>query len=72
MGDNIVIFKDLSKIPDHTAKEMIVQRYIDNPLTLNNYKFDLRVYVMVTGIGTDNMHAFMADEGLARFCTEAY
>ena len=59
-------------MPAHTAKEMIVQRYLSKPLLLNGYKFDLRVYVVVTGCKDGGMHAFLADEGLARFCTEKY
>lgn len=53
MGDNIVLFDDLRQIPDHTKNVsecgMIVQRYIANPLLLSGYKFDLRMYVVVTG-----------------------
>jgi hypothetical protein len=37
---------------------------------LDGYKFDLRIYVVVTGMNENNMNAFLADEGLARFCTE--
>jgi len=51
---------------------MVVQRYIDNPLLVNGFKFDLRIYVVVTGINEGEMHAFIADEGLARFCTSKY
>lgn len=52
--------------------DVVVQKYIDNPMLLNGYKFDLRIYIMVTGIKEGKLHAFMADEGLARFCTELY
>ena len=52
--------------------QMVVQRYIDNPLLLNGLKFDLRIYVIATGFADGNIHAFIADEGLARFCTEPY
>ena len=51
---------------------MVVQRYIDNPLLLNGLKFDMRIYVVATGFEDGNIHAFVADEGLARFCTEPY
>jgi hypothetical protein len=49
------------------SQEMVVQRYIHNPLLVNGYKFDLRVYVVI--FGTDQFTAFICDEGLARFCT---
>ena len=51
---------------------MVVQRYLGDPMTLNGYKFDLRVYVVVTGTKDGEVAAFLADEGLARFCTQKY
>ena len=39
---------------------------------MDGFKFDLRIYVVVTGINEGEMHAFVSDEGLARFCTEKY
>jgi len=51
---------------------MLVQRYLDKPLLLGGYKFDLRIYVVVTGLKDGDMHCFLADEGLARFCTSKY
>jgi len=48
----------------------VVQRYLDAPLLVDNFKFDLRVYVVITG--TKPMNAFVCEEGLARFCTVPY
>lgn len=41
-------------------------------MKINGFKFDLRVYVVVTGTKDGEITAFLADEGLARFCTQKY
>ena len=69
-GDNIQLFKDLKTVPSSLHDKMVVQRYIDEPLLLDGFKFDLRIYVVVTGINEGKINAFIADEGLVRFCTE--
>lgn len=61
-------FEDLERELDHTA---IAQEYITKPLLLDGLKFDLRVYVIVVGLGA-RQKAFIVEEGLARFCTKVY
>lgn len=77
-GDSIILFREMKdldlKLSCKNNAEYVVQRYIDKPLLLDGYKFDLRIYVAVTGLGSEDqeMQAFVADEGLARFCTQKY
>lgn len=70
-GDAISLFKELRDLPyGLDQKEVVVQRYLDKPLLLDEVKFDLRIYVAVFGV--EEMSAYICDEGLARFCTSKY
>ena len=44
--------------------------YIDNPLLLDGFKFDLRIYVAVTSINP--LRIYMYEEGLVRLATVKY
>ena len=48
----------------------VVQRYITNPLLINGFKTDLRVYVAVTSY--DPLKIYIYNEGLLRFATSKY
>lgn len=71
-GSSIVLFRDLRELSSKKYEEMVVQRYINNPYLLDGLKFDIRLYVIITGTNEGLMHAFLADEGLVRFCTTEY
>ncbi|CAM4710344.1 unnamed protein product [Leuciscus chuanchicus] len=52
------------------GEHMICQVYISKPFIVDGFKFDLRIYVLVTSC--DPLGVFMYNEGLVRFCTTEY
>lgn len=44
--------------------------YIANPLLIDSFKFDLRIYVLVLSVLPLQLHIFR--NGLGRFCTSAF
>lgn len=64
-GKGIFITQDIQEIPGGT--QMVVSEYVNNPLLIDGYKFDLRVYVALTSINP--LRVYIYDDGLARFAT---
>ena len=72
-GDGIILINKLTDLPNNrfsAPPELVIQEYIDNPLIIDNKKFDLRLYVVIENVKP--LRAFLCDEGLARFATEDY
>lgn len=54
----------------HTEPANVLQAYVTNPLLLDGYKFDLRIYALVMSV--DPLTIYLYDEGLARLATVPY
>ena len=67
-GRGIFLLTDLSDVPKDEPH--VVSKYISNPLLVSGYKFDVRLYVLVTSI--DPMRVYIYNEGLVRFASEPY
>uniref|UniRef100_A0A8D0EAA0 Tubulin tyrosine ligase like 13 n=1 Tax=Salvator merianae TaxID=96440 RepID=A0A8D0EAA0_SALMN len=52
------------------GEHMICQQYISKPFLIDGFKFDMRIYVLVTSC--DPLKIFLYEEGLARFATMRY
>ena len=64
----ISLYRNGERIPP--TELTIVQEYLDKPFLLEGYKFDLRVYVLITSC--DPLRIFLFNDGLVRMSTEKY
>ena len=73
-GNGIFLAQGLSDVPNAIFEEgrrgFVAQEYIARPMLLDGYKFDLRIYVLVTSVDPLRCHVYR--EGLVRLCSEAY
>ena len=65
-GRGIRLLTDVENIP----KKILVSHYIHNPHLINGRKYDLRIYILITGYCP--LKIYLYDDGLARFCSEEY
>uniref|UniRef100_X1ZPC2 Tubulin--tyrosine ligase-like protein 5 n=1 Tax=Capitella teleta TaxID=283909 RepID=X1ZPC2_CAPTE len=67
-GRGIFLINHAEQVPlDET---MIVSKYVPNPLVIDGFKFDIRLYVAVTSY--DPLIIYLYEEGLTRFATVKY
>jgi hypothetical protein len=69
-GRGIYVATSAGELPVNDGDPCVVSRYIPNPLLVDGFKFDLRVYVLVTGVCP--LRIYVHEEGLCRFATERY
>uniref|UniRef100_A0A8C9WMB4 Tubulin--tyrosine ligase-like protein 5 n=1 Tax=Scleropages formosus TaxID=113540 RepID=A0A8C9WMB4_SCLFO len=67
-GRGIYLVSSPNQIP--MDENILVSRYINNPLLIDDFKFDVRLYVLVTSY--EPLIIYLYEEGLARFATVKY
>ncbi|XP_075244954.1 tubulin polyglutamylase TTLL7-like [Convolutriloba macropyga] len=68
MGNGIRLFRNVEKAP--LDENYIIQEYLDKPMLIDGFKFDMRVYVLVTSC--DPLKVFLFRDGLVRISTKSY
>ncbi|KAJ8304722.1 hypothetical protein KUTeg_018305 [Tegillarca granosa] len=67
-GKGIWVTKNPKEVKPH--EHMICQLYMNRPFLIDGFKFDLRIYTLVTSC--DPLRIFVFKDGLARFATNRY
>lgn len=67
-GKGIFLFRNLTDLTYDCAT--VVQQYVQNPLLIAGYKFDIRLYVLVTSFHP--LQIYLYHEGIARFGTDKF
>ncbi|CAG9323870.1 unnamed protein product [Blepharisma stoltei] len=67
-GRGIYLIDSINEVP--IDEPCIISQYIENPLLINDLKFDMRIYVLVTCY--EPLRIYVYEEGLARFASEPY
>ncbi|KAG5320523.1 TTL13 polyglutamylase, partial [Acromyrmex heyeri] len=67
-GRGIYLTKHLKDVK--SSERLICQVYITRPFLIDGYKFDLRIYTLITSC--DPLRIYVYNEGLVRFATSKY
>ena len=67
-GRGISVINDIGDVS--YSQPIVMQKYVMNPFLFRGYKFDLRLYVLVTAFS--ELEAFIYSEGFARFATKPF
>jgi len=67
-GAGIKVVNKWNQIPK--TRPLVVQRYVARPYLINQTKFDLRLYVLVTSMNP--LRIYLYDDGLVRFASNKY
>ena len=65
-GRGVRVLTDVTTLPN----KGIVEKYISKPHLINKKKYDLRIYLLVTGFSP--LKVYIYENGLVRFCSENF
>ena len=68
-GRGVHIFKSLEE-ENKNYKHYIISKYLGNPHLINEKKYDMRIYVLITGF--QPLRVYLYNEGLIRIAVEKY
>ena len=68
-GNGIILTQSIDDIPKE-CEPTVAQVYLEKPFLLDGYKFDMRIYVLVTSVAP--LRIYVYKEGMARLCTTPY
>uniref|UniRef100_A0A0K2T5Y2 ATP-grasp domain-containing protein n=1 Tax=Lepeophtheirus salmonis TaxID=72036 RepID=A0A0K2T5Y2_LEPSM len=63
-------FLELGMKKRNRNEDFVIQKYIHKPLLIDGYKFDIRIYVVLTSL--DPLCIYIYNDGLVRIATELY
>ena len=69
-GQGIAVITGAQATSLGKSKKLLVQKYVADPYLIDGNKFDLRLYVVVTGV--DPLRVYIFKEGLTRISTSKY
>ena len=69
-GDGIYLIRDSQEYIYNGNRNHVCQEYISNVFTIDKFKFDLRIYVVLKSV--EPLEFYICREGLARFSTVPY
>lgn len=67
-GRGIFLTKNRDEI--NPRSNVVIQEYMEEPFLVDNLKFDIRLYILVTSV--DPLRIYLFDDGLVRFATVEY
>jgi len=67
-GRGIEVVRDLADVP--LDKKFMVQDYLDNPHLINERKYVLRLYVLISSV--EPLQVYLYDEGFAKLASDPY